>query len=1162
MQHGGCPSAPLSNALPHGKDTLETGGQFAANEDYEPQMDRYINLKLAALGQPTNSAAADPYFLDLAGPLLRSYHQKDQLLGFRLCPADARIQAFLDSYLADIRPEGAPRLPVGTFILDRAGLARVLSFPPGAAEYHSPYLHSYRVAQGVLHNPKADRRTTEGVFHVVEGGLPIPADKIAVSKSCFAALLEGALNPPQDVLTLPYMALEKEQASLFVSLLLRPLVSPSSPIAPEKTTEIRFFAPGTLVSNLDFVECIFGNAGDPYLTENDAALDAMHWTGHTGCVILAPHLPLLKKKDLGLPHVDAATPRQKRDGMCWSDENEPYNNGHAFKVACRDARGVMVTIIADNYFGYCKKEVKTQISFAANLYGLAEEEHSGGALASSTYVLGQDFIADYTLQLKPAKLTDVTRILGDRVEMKPEGYAVDRRYADVLYIPECAQFDVQGGFVEWTANGVKTRITLRVNEVYILPSGYRIHLEKQLMGSAWRLIGTRPRATLCHKPSTVSGGGKSEISKSISGVLLKGSVFVKDYHEDMDRVEEILGRDYSGIYVNPRPSSRARRPILSVERSLGSVIKLFTPSEDYTEEYNRWLRELPQTMRQLIFTVKRYYRPEWGQNWREHFTVDRINGFLGHELKFDGQKLVANYLRVGFDPEGSWRIYKLRPDFHPASKVQVEDDISASIVLPSESLPGVIRSERNPSLKLVANCESMLFQRPDDAIHRGADSQAEADISEDGVFLSNWEPLDREAAREIVDRVVSFDRYTQPVKDLLSAFVSSDECSYVVSSAHPRMVDGAPSKNQRYLQKRPDLVDARGTYLAEISTRLDREIHADQPVYYPVDAVLPGRRNNPPDPKRGIAPLAVYNPIHYQELPELFMELISSLTGKSPSTTGFGSEGALTKGPFNALWPIFDLNSAFVSLAVTKYPVFTTSAGYIGPRYKVEHDISMLVPEVWCRMSAEERDPGFLIDNGFMEKLEDFDFEGRRVLASRLGYRMTDKFADRYFGRLFETPDMVFAPELLRPETQDMSAFADGMEAIVASQRRVALNYFEDGSVEAACPPLKALLHMMAYGSYEGMTVTDSRFRALFTREAVLASNWYTARLQARQRKETALWKRHIEAIEAFRRSGLEAPAGMNPDARFAAAQRELERVSSSAYLNSLVGTIGADPCL
>lgn len=37
------------------------------------------------------------------------------------------------------------------------------------------------------------------------------------------------------------------------------------------------------------------------------------------------------------------------------------NGGAAFKVTCRGtADGVMVTIIADNDFGYCKKEVKTQ----------------------------------------------------------------------------------------------------------------------------------------------------------------------------------------------------------------------------------------------------------------------------------------------------------------------------------------------------------------------------------------------------------------------------------------------------------------------------------------------------------------------------------------------------------------------------------------------------------------------------------------------------------------------------------------------------------------------------------------------------------------------------------------------------------------------------------
>ncbi len=175
-------------------------------------------------------------------------------------------------------------------------------------------------------------------------------------------------------------------------------------------------------------------------------------------------------------------------------------------------------------------------------------------------------------------------------------------------------------------------------------------------------------------------------------------------------------------------------------------------------------------------------------------------------------------------------------------------------------------------------------------------------------------------------------------------------------------------------------------------------------------------------------PLAVYNPIHYQELPELFMDFICSLTGKSPSTTGFGSEGALTKGPFNALPPVIDVNNALVSAILTGDSGFTTAAGYIGPNYRVDHDNSMLVPELWCRMRVAEREPRFLIDNGYLEKVEDFEFEGRKVLASRLGYRITASFVDRFLGRIFEMPGAVFPEELLRPEKQDLADFAAGVK--------------------------------------------------------------------------------------------------------------------------------------
>src|ERR1022692_5342159 len=186
-----------------------------------------------------------------------------------------------------------------------------------------------------------------------------------------------------------------------------------------------------------------------------------------------------------------------------------------------------------------------------------------------------------------------------------------------------------------------------------------------------------------------------------------------------------------------------------------------------------------------------------------------------------------------------------------------------------------------------------------------------------------------------------------------------------------------------------------------MAARLPRGIPAARPVFFPVNAVLGGKRNSPADPSAGLPPLAVHSPIHYQELPELFMDFICSLTGKSPATTGFGSQGALTKAAFNALPPVVDLNNALVSFILTGYAGFTTAAGYVGPRFRVDHDISLLVPEIWCRMRVHERDPAFLQANQYLEKVCDFSIGGRQVLASRLGYRITTFFVDRFLGRVF-----------------------------------------------------------------------------------------------------------------------------------------------------------------
>ena len=102
------------------------------------------------------------------------------------------------------------------------------------------------------------------------------------------------------------------------------------------------------------------------------------------------------------------------------------------------------------------------------------------------------------------------------------------------------------------------------------------------------------------------------------------------------------------------------------------------------------------------------------------------------------------------------------------------------------------------------------------------------------------------------------------------------------------------------------------------------------------------------------------------------------------------------------------------------------------------------------------------------------------------------------------------------------------------------MNYFEDGSIEAACPPLKALLTIMATGSYEGKGAEDPSIRSLFTRSALLESDWYQERLRTKQARDVSLWERYSRELDSDE------------------VRAQKDRVSSPEYLKELAGTIGA----
>jgi hypothetical protein len=143
-----------------------------------------------------------------------------------------------------------------------------------------------------------------------------------------------------------------------------------------------------------------------------------------------------------------------------------------------------------------------------------------------------------------------------------------------------------------------------------------------------------------------------------------------------------------------------------------------------------------------------------------------------------------------------------------------------------------------------------------------------------------------------------------------------------------------------------------------------------------------------------------------------------------------------------------------------------------------------------------------------------------------------------------------------------MDMFVDGMDNIVTTQKRVAQMYFDDGSVEQACPPLKALLHIMLHDQWEGQGLENPAFRKLFTRESLLASDWYAARLAAKQKVDRKLWRRHIDYLDKF----LKLPSHSDESerlgilGRLTQARKTLDQVNAANYLDSLRGTIGAEP--
>ena len=100
---------------------------------------------------------------------------------------------------------------------------------------------------------------------------------------------------------------------------------------------------------------------------------------------------------------------------------------------------------------------------------------------------------------------------------------------------------------------------IQPGEIYMLLGVYKVEMRKSKHDGKWRLIGTIGEGFLCHKPCTVSGGGKSEISV-LRGMILSGPVFVQDLKEDLTRLGPSLADRTAIVFVIPKNTSTAAAP--------------------------------------------------------------------------------------------------------------------------------------------------------------------------------------------------------------------------------------------------------------------------------------------------------------------------------------------------------------------------------------------------------------------------------------------------------------------------------------------------------------------------------------------------------------------------------------------------------------------------
>lgn len=157
----GDPSIDTGWLIDFPERTLSWSRKSARDPKSSELLRQFIYMQMAASDLVVDEEAMAR--AELPEGLLANLEEKNRLLMQLQAPIDRRIESFLDSHFAELHLPKPLRLPRSTLVLYQHGMARELSLPDGESTFQNDLLSSYRLSNGVLHNPRGSSHNARDV---------------------------------------------------------------------------------------------------------------------------------------------------------------------------------------------------------------------------------------------------------------------------------------------------------------------------------------------------------------------------------------------------------------------------------------------------------------------------------------------------------------------------------------------------------------------------------------------------------------------------------------------------------------------------------------------------------------------------------------------------------------------------------------------------------------------------------------------------------------------------------------------------------------------------------------------------------------------------------------------------------------------------------------